>query len=144
MVHTTLKFFDFLYEITKIKNSWRNFLMFFIQMEQHPASWNQKSFTVHISIYKQDFTFHWSCIDVSSFYINLILSFQLILLTLCDKQEWIWKISGKSLKGWHRTNCILKVEFISCFICYYFLPFWRLSFHLAYSLLHCANAFKFN
>ena len=27
---------------------------------------------------------------------------------------------------------------------YYFLPFWELSFHLAYSFLHCANAFKFN
>ena len=25
-----------------------------------------------------------------------------------------------------------------------FLPFWRLSFHLAYSFLHCAKAFKFN
>ena len=27
---------------------------------------------------------------------------------------------------------------------YYFLPFWRLSFHLAYSFLRCAKAFKFN
>ena len=27
--------------------------------------------------------------------------------------------------------------FVSCFICYYFLPFWRLSFHLAYSFLLC-------
>ena len=33
---------------------------------------------------------------------------------------------------------------ISCFICYYFLPFWGLSFHLAYSFLCCAKAFKFN
>ena len=74
--------------------------------------------SVHISICKQDFTFHWNGIDVCSFYINLILSFQLILLTLCDKQEWIWKISGKSLKGWHRTNCILKVEFTFYSICF--------------------------
>ena len=29
-----------------------------------------------------------------------------------------------------------------CFICY-FLPFWRLSFHLVYSFLHCAKDFKF-
>ena len=34
--------------------------------------------------------------------------------------------------------------FVSCFICYYFLPFWGLSFHLAYSFLCCAKAFKFN
>ena len=34
--------------------------------------------------------------------------------------------------------------FVSCFICYYFLPFWRLRFHLAYSFLHCAKAFKLN
>ena len=27
--------------------------------------------------------------------------------------------------------------FVSCFICYSFLPFWGLSFHLAYSLLCC-------
>ena len=34
--------------------------------------------------------------------------------------------------------------FVSCFICYYFLPFWRLPFHLAYSFLHCAKASKFH
>ena len=33
------------------------------------------------------------------FYINLILRFQFFLLTLCDKQEWIWKISGTTGKG---------------------------------------------
>ena len=33
--------------------------------------------------------------------------------------------------------------FVSCFICYYFLPFWGLCFHLAYSFLCCAKAFKF-
>ena len=26
----------------------------------------------------------------------------------------------------------------------FFFPFWRLSFHLAYSFLYCAKAFKFN
>ena len=41
--------------------------------------------------------------------------------------------------------CILEIDpFSSCFICYYFLPFWGLSFHLAYSFLCCAKAFKFN
>ena len=34
--------------------------------------------------------------------------------------------------------------FFSCFFYYYFLPFWRLSFPLAYSFLHCTKAFKFN
>ena len=34
--------------------------------------------------------------------------------------------------------------FVSCFVWYYFLPFWRLSFHLAYSFLCCAKAFKLN
>lgn len=33
------------------------------------------------------------------FHINLILGFQFLLLTLCDKQEWIWKIPGKTWKG---------------------------------------------
>ena len=35
-------------------------------------------------------------------------------------------------------------SFISCFFSYYFLPFWGLSFHLAYSFLCCAKAFKFD
>ena len=30
------------------------------------------------------------------------------------------------------------------FVCYYFLPFWGLSFHLAYSFLCCSKAFKFH
>ena len=30
--------------------------------------------------------------------------------------------------------------FVSCFICYYFLPFQKLCFHLAYSFLCCAEA----
>ena len=33
---------------------------------------------------------------------------------------------------------------VSCFICYYFLPFWGLSFHLAYSFLCCAKVLKLN
>ena len=32
--------------------------------------------------------------------------------------------------------------FVSCFISYYFLLFWRLSFRLPYSFLRCAKAFK--
>ena len=33
-------------------------------------------------------------------------------------------------------------SFVSCFICKYFLPLWRLSFHLDYGFLHCAKTFK--
>ena len=41
--------------------------------------------------------------------------------------------------------CIFwKLILYQFFICYYFLPFWGLSFHLAYSFLRCAKAFKFN
>ena len=42
-------------------------------------------------------------------------------------------------------SCIfLKLILCHCFICYYFLPFWGLSFHLAYSFLCCTKAFKFD
>ena len=41
--------------------------------------------------------------------------------------------------------CILEISyFVSCFICYHFFTFWRLLFHLVYSFLCCAKAFKFN
>ena len=39
---------------------------------------------------------------------------------------------------------ILEINPVSCLICYYFLPSWGLSFHLAYSFLCCAKAFKLN
>ena len=39
---------------------------------------------------------------------------------------------------------IFGITSVSCFLCYYFFPFWRLYFHLAYSLICCAEAFKFN
>ena len=35
-------------------------------------------------------------------------------------------------------------SFVRYLICYYFFPFWGLSFHLAYSFLCCANVSKFN
>ena len=49
---------------------------------------------------------------------------------------------------WHWVVWVIcifwKLILFSCFICYYFLPFWGLSFHLAYSFLCCAKAFKLN
>ena len=41
-------------------------------------------------------------------------------------------------------SCLYILEIVSCFICYYFLPFRGLSYHLAYSFLCCAKVFKFN
>ena len=40
--------------------------------------------------------------------------------------------------------CIFLRLILCCFICYYFLPFWRLSFYLACCFLCCAKAFHFN
>ena len=49
---------------------------------------------------------------------------------------------------WHWVvwaACIFwKLILCRCFICSYFSPIWGLSFHLAYSFLCCAKAFKFN
>ena len=44
-------------------------------------------------------------------------------------------------------SCLYILEInptVSCFICYYFLPCWGLSFHLVYSFLCSAKVFKFN
>ena len=58
----------------------------------------------------------------------------------------LWPIfSLGHLFFWNWTTwaaCMFGGLIVSCFICYYFLPFWRLSFHLAYSFLHCAKAFN--
>ena len=41
-------------------------------------------------------------------------------------------------------NCIFWRLILCQLLWKYFLPFWRLSFHLANSVLCCAEAFKFN
>ena len=38
--------------------------------------------------------------------------------------------------------CIFLRLILYQLLCYYILPFWRLSFHIAYILLRCAKAFK--
>ena len=63
----------------------------------------------------------------------LFRSFSTLWLTCLF--SWYWIV-------W--TACILWKFFVSCFICYYFLSFWGLSFHLAYSFLCCLKVFKFN
>ena len=49
---------------------------------------------------------------------------------------------------WHWvvwTACIFwKLILCQLFHCYYVLPFWGLSFHLAYTFACCTKAFKFN
>ena len=40
--------------------------------------------------------------------------------------------------------CLFCRLILISFICYYFLPFWGLSFHLVYSFLCCAKAFNLN
>ena len=52
--------------------------------------------------------------------------------------------SWQSCKTARRVVCIFFRLIPCCFICYYFPPFCRLSFHLAFSFLHCVKAFKFN
>ena len=54
---------------------------------------------------------------------------------LGDLFFWYWAV-------W--ATCIFLRFFVSCFICYYFLPLWRLPFHFAYSFFHYAKVFKFN
>ena len=56
----------------------------------------------------------------------------------------IWLLVFLVLSCMYAACIFWKLILLSCFICYYFLPFWGLSFHLAYSCLCCANAFKFN
>ena len=46
---------------------------------------------------------------------------------------------------WYWAVCIIwRLILCQFFIWYYFFTFWRLPFHLAYSFLCCAKAFKFN
>ena len=53
------------------------------------------------------------------------------------------KFPGFSMKAWCFFIASGDIE-ILLFHCYYFLLFWWLSFHLAYSFLCCAKALKFN
>ena len=52
-------------------------------------------------------------------------------------------LSCMSSLYYFEINPLLIVSFVSCFIAL-FPPIWGLSFHLAYSFLCCAKAFKFN
>ena len=57
------------------------------------------------------------------------------------------ELSCRSCFIFFRLTCqLLHFQLLSgtVFSCYYFLSFWMLSFHLAYSFLRCANVFRFN
>ena len=55
---------------------------------------------------------------------------------------WLGRLFFLCWAAW--TVCVFLRLIVSCFTCYYFLPIWGLSFHLAYSFLCCTKAFKFN
>ena len=87
--------------------------------------------------------------------ISLIMSnvehLSMCLLVICisslEKCLVLWPIFWLGhLFFWYwaaRVACIvLRLIICQCFICYYFLPFLQLPFHLAYSFLCCAKAFK--
>ena len=49
---------------------------------------------------------------------------------------------GSFFWNWAAGVAYIFLRLILCwFVCYYFLPFWRLSFHLAYSFLCCLHSF---
>ena len=60
----------------------------------------------------------------------------------CPLIDWIVCFSGTEL--YELLVYFRDQSFVSCFIYYYFVPFWGLPFHLVYSFICCAKALKFN
>ena len=59
-----------------------------------------------------------------------------------------WRIPGMAEPGWAAIYGVAqsrtRLKWLSMHTCLHFLPFWVLSFHLVYSFICCAKAFKFN
>ena len=89
-------------------------------------------------------TLTWSkcCVNHQGLKYGTILSIKRELLLWRNVYLVLWLIFWLGrLFFWNWATgvaCIFLRFFVSCFICYYFLPFWR----LAYNFLHCAKYFK--
>ena len=55
-----------------------------------------------------------------------------------------WVVCFSSVEFYELLVYFGNYYFVSCFTCYYFLPSWGLSVHIAYSFLCCVKAFEFN
>ena len=75
-------------------------------------------------------------------YPSVCLLWRNVCLGLFPLFDWVVCFSGLEL--YELPMYFRNESFVSCFICYYFLPSWGLSFHLSYSFLCSAKVFKFN
>ena len=66
---------------------------------------------------------------------------EISIQVLCPVFDWIVCFSGIEL---HELIDILEINSLSVFHLLLFSPILGLSFHIAYSFLCCAKAFKFN
>ena len=92
------------------------------------------SFDLHFSNNKIFLSLLAICCLYNLFLRNICLGL-LRTFWLCCLFFWYWAA---------RAACLFYRLILVSFICYYFLLFWGLSFHLVYSFLCCAKAFNLN
>ena len=87
------------------------------------------SLKTKFSLKKKNFFFYWSMFDLKR------------CVSFCCTAKWIrYPQTYIHYYAYVLENKTYSQFYISCFVCKYFLPFWRLSFHLAYGFLCCAEA----